>query len=114
MAREYAAPASELRDVDGLAGLRALGHRVRELHVADAVLEVRVRHLLPAAHGIDELLLHAPAHPLLGRNGDLAQFRVAPPASRQPLGIRLDAESALAAEDPRLGRGREPGDGAEA
>src|SRR4030095_6891678 len=55
----------------------------------------------------------ASVHALLGGNANLAQLGVAPPAPGEALGVRLDTEGALAAEDPRLGRGREPGDGAE-
>src|SRR5262245_9225818 len=76
---------SERRDVDGLAGLGALRHCVRELHVADAVLEVRVGHLLAPPDGVDELFLHPPAHALLGGDGDLAQLLVRPPAAGEAL-----------------------------
>src|SRR5262245_32950470 len=60
-ARTVTGTISEAGDLDRLAGGRALGHGVGELHVADAVLEVGVGDLLLAADGVDELLLDAPA-----------------------------------------------------
>src|SRR4029434_3211187 len=44
-------PSSQILDVHRLAAGRALCHCIRELHVAHAVLEVRVRDLLAAPDG---------------------------------------------------------------
>src|SRR5262245_22922707 len=104
----------ERLDVDSLPRRRALGHGVCELHVTDAFLEARARDLFLAPNGVDELLLHPPAHALLLRDDDLLERRVALAAARQSLRIRFQTDSPLGPEDPYLRRRGQCGHGAEA
>src|ERR671919_389781 len=104
---------SERDDVDRLAVGRAAGDGVGELHVAPPVLERGPRDLLAPADGADELLLDPPADALLGRYGDLLQLLVAALPARQPPGLRLQPQRALAAEDPEVAGRGQPGDAAE-
>src|SRR5262245_59269388 len=100
-------PSLPILDVHRLTARRTLGHCIGELHVMHAVLEVGVRDLLAPADGTHELFFHPPADALLRRDGDLLQLSVAPPPTGEPLGVGLDAQRPLAAEDPRLrGRGQ--------
>src|SRR5438552_3938218 len=98
---------SEVFDVDRLPRRGTLRDRVGELHVAHAVLEGGVRDLLAAADRADELLLDAPADALRLRHVDLLQLLVAATSTTEPLRLRLDAQRALGAVDPRLRHGRE-------
>src|SRR5262249_44990571 len=92
----------QLHDLHRLTRRRTLRHRVRELHVADAVLERGVGDLLAAANGVDELLLDAPADAPVGGNRDLGECSVAASSAREPARVRLQAQRAIRPEDPRL------------
>src|SRR2546423_5862382 len=98
---------SQRCDLDALPRRRALRDRVGKRHVAHAVLERGVRDLLAAANRVDELFLDAPADALLRGDRDLGERLVAAASAGEPLGLGLDAERALTAEDPRLRRRRE-------
>src|SRR5262249_41924860 len=79
------------RQPDRLTVRGAPRDRLGELHVAHAIVERRAGDPFFAADGIDELLLDAPSASSLGRDGDLAQRGVAPPAAPELEGVGLDA-----------------------
>src|SRR4029079_3004053 len=103
----------EVLHVHRLAGAGAAGHRVGVLHGADPVLERGAGDLLPAADGVDELLLDAPPDAGPGRHRDLAHRRLSAPAPVKTLRVALETQRALAAVDPGLRARREAGHRAE-
>src|SRR5262249_35611156 len=90
---------------DRLTARSAPRDRFGELHVAHAIVERRAGDPFFAADGVDELLLDAPSASSLGRDGDLAQRCVAPPAAPELESVGLHTQRAFGAEQPDLGGG---------
>src|SRR6266571_7730935 len=88
---------SKVGNIYGLPRGGALRHGIGELHVAHPVLEAGARDLLAAADGVDELLLDAPADPLLLGDGNLLQLLVAASPAGHALGIGFEPQRSLAA-----------------